>query len=128
MENCKVLSEYAQFIAKIREECIRLEKVKSDNRDILWQAINAATEYCIQNDILKDFLEKNRKEVMDVCLTEFNQERYNQIIREEGEVIGYIHMGEKMGLTSQDIIQFIVEETEISEEEAKRLYEEYKEK
>ena len=130
MENCKVLSEYAQFIAKIREECGRLEKAKSNNQDILRQAIDAATEYCIQNDILKDFLEKNRKEVMDVCLTEFNQERYNQIVREEGreegEVIGYIHMGEKMGLTSQDIIRFIVEETEISQEEAKRLYEEYK--
>ena len=86
---------------------------------------------------------------MDVLsLTEFNQERYYQIIREEGreeglqearremhekgcqegEVIGYIHMGEKMRLTSQDIIQFIVEETGVSSEEAKRLYEEYKEK
>ena len=49
MENCKVLSEYAQFIAKIREECGRLEKAKSNNQDILRQAIDAATEYCIQN-------------------------------------------------------------------------------
>ena len=48
--------------------------------------------------------------------------------REEGEVIGFIRMGKKMKLTALDIIHFIADETGVSEEEAKRLYEKCKSK
>ena len=88
VESCRALSDYAQFIAKIREFCRMLAAEKRKNQDIWKEAIDKATDYCIRNDILKEFLEKHRREVMDVCLTEFNQERYDQMIRAEAREEG----------------------------------------
>ena len=48
------------------------------------KAIDSAVVSCIQDDVLKEFLLKHRTEVLDVCITEFNKEVYENGIREEG--------------------------------------------
>ena len=39
---------------------------------------------CIRDDILKDFLEQYGKEVTGMCLTEFDEEKFRQMMIEEG--------------------------------------------
>lgn len=43
---------------------------------------------CIRDDILKDFLEQYGKEVTGMCLTEFDEEKFRQMMIEEGREEG----------------------------------------
>ncbi len=64
-------------------------------------AVNAAVDDCIRNDILKDFLTKNRSEVIDMVITEYNQAETMQLFLEEGIEIGDkrgFNRGHKKGL------------------------------
>lgn len=79
MERCQKLKEYAILIAKIREYNRSMELI---------HAIDKAVEECIPENVLRDFLEKHRREVCNMCLTEFDEERYRKIIREESCEIG----------------------------------------
>ena len=37
---------------------------------------------------LRDFLEQHRREVCDMCLTEFDEKKYEDVLREEGRKEG----------------------------------------
>ena len=80
LKKCKVLSDYAYFIAKIRHN---LEHMK------LEEAIMAAVEYCIKNDILKEFLLEQKSEVVAMSIYEYNEEYIRRTLLEEGQEIGY---------------------------------------
>ena len=47
-----------------------------------------AIDYCINHDILSEFLRKNRSEVLGMLLEEFDAEKYEKTIREEGREEG----------------------------------------
>ena len=47
-------------------------------------AVERAVTECINEEILKEFLEKNRAEVIKVCLYEYNQEEHMKFVKEEG--------------------------------------------
>ena len=51
-------------------------------------AIDNAVVRCIEDGGLKNFLLKNRTEVLDVCITEFNKEIYEEGILNEGIEMG----------------------------------------
>ena len=51
---------------------------------VLEEAVERAVTECINEEILRDFLEKNRAEVIKVCLYEYNQEEHMKFVREEG--------------------------------------------
>jgi len=70
----KTLSSYATLIAKIRE----YEKKHS-----LEKAIESAIKYCIDNNILKEYLEQNSSEVNSMLTTEFDLDEYTEVIRME---------------------------------------------
>jgi len=75
LRQCKKLGEYACFIEKVREQ-LRLEIE-------LAQAIDAAAEWCIQNDVLKEILMKNRAEVTELIFAEYDEERLREIDRKD---------------------------------------------
>ncbi len=52
------------------------------------QAVDCSVCYCIENDILKEFLQKHRSEVVDMCITEYNEKVFINGIREEGRQEG----------------------------------------
>lgn len=54
----------------------------------LKEAIDLAVRECIGENILRDFLEQHRKEVCDMCLTEFDEKKYEDVLREEGREEG----------------------------------------
>ena len=56
--------------------------------DDIKEAIDLAVRECIGENILRDFLEQHRREVCDMCLTEFDEKKYEDVLREEGREEG----------------------------------------
>ena len=75
MKKCKPLQDYAILVEKIREN---ISKGISAEK-----GIDRAEVECIREGILAEFLRKHRAEVLNVCLTEYDEERVLQSIREE---------------------------------------------
>lgn len=84
MDRCKTLREYAILVAKIRE----YQKIYSEPE----VAITAAIDECIEKNILYDFLLEHKAEVIDMCLTEYNEkevmEMFKQESFEDGKLVG----------------------------------------
>ena len=63
-------------------------------------AVEQAVTECIEENILGDFLRKNRTEAIEVCIFEYDEKREKELIRKaefaEGEKIGR-EAGEKIG-------------------------------
>ena len=68
MERCQTLYEYAQLVSSVRKYWER-------EKD-LTRAIDHAIEECIRNNILAEFLRKNRAEVVDMLLYEYDEEEF----------------------------------------------------
>ncbi|MGN0387186.1 MAG: hypothetical protein ACI4ER_00110 [Suilimivivens sp.] len=77
MEQCKILEDYAKFVAITRQFASEATDRKA--------ALNDAILYCIQNHILEEFLRKYRMEVLGMLLEEFDVNKYERSLREEGE-------------------------------------------
>lgn len=77
MEKCERLKEYAIFIARVRKYTV--ESVAN-----LEVAITYAMEECIKEGILADILTEQKSEVLELLLSTFNRELYEQGLREEG--------------------------------------------
>lgn len=75
LDKCRPLRDYTTFVNKVKELAVSTD---------FEQAIDNAVDYCIDNDVLKDYLIQNRAEVKDMCLTEFNEKVYEESIRSEG--------------------------------------------
>jgi predicted transposase/invertase (TIGR01784 family) len=89
---CETLDSYSIFMGKIREY---KKKKKS-----LEKAVKNAIEYCIEKNILKEFLEAHSSEVLNMLLTEWNQDEAIEVAREEGREDGReegIEIGLKQG-------------------------------
>jgi predicted transposase YdaD len=52
------------------------------------KAVDEAVKRCIKEDILRDFLKKHRAEVMNVCMTEYNEEVFVNGMLEAGRIEG----------------------------------------
>ena len=72
---CKRLHDYSFFISKIND--FSAEGIPLD------LAITAAIDYCIDEGILADILEKCRDEVFDMLLTEYDAKFHEDNIRKE---------------------------------------------
>ena len=64
-----------------------IRKNRSDGMEVE-QAVDKAVTYCINNNILSEFLIKHRAEVIDVCITEYDEQAFVNGIREEGRQEG----------------------------------------
>lgn len=76
MEKCRALEEYSQVAAATR----KYMAAEADTQT----ALNKAIDYCIENGILREILLKNRAEVLGMLLEEFDAEKYERTLREEG--------------------------------------------
>ena len=84
LDACKLLKEYMLLVNKIR-------KYTAGDGDIN-MAVEQAVAECIEENILADFLRKNRTEAIEVCIFEYDEKREKELIRKaefaEGERIG----------------------------------------
>ena len=77
---CRVLDEYMILVERIRD-------FLSENNDIA-KAVDAAVVSCINDGILTEFLSIHRSEVLDMCITEFDEKTFIEGIKEEGREEG----------------------------------------
>lgn len=94
---CEVLRHYTRFIELVRE----YNKITRD----LEVSINMAMDRCIEEGVLKDILLRQKKEGNNVFLTEFDQEKYDEIIRHDGEVRHMCKMIAKKRLTLEEALE-----------------------
>lgn len=84
MEQCSTLAGYSTLIEMVRS-------YQKEGLDLA-EAIDAACVYCIDHDILREFLLKNRNEVTKVLLTEYDAKKQRKMdirdAREEGKAEG----------------------------------------
>ena len=88
MEHCKTLREYSQFVAQVRQNKSTMD---------LNTAINHAVDDCIKNNILADFLRKNRAEVISMSIFEYDKEEEEKKLR-KAEYEAGVEAGEKSGI------------------------------
>lgn len=88
MERCRKLKEYAQFVAVIRRSL-----AEGINHQ---EAVEQAVEECIRKDILADVLRRNRSEIVDSILTEWDENEYREFLKKESLEDG-IKIGEERG-------------------------------
>ena len=109
--------EYAQLVSSVRKYWER-------EKD-LTRAIDHAIEECIRNNILAEFLRKNRAEVVDMLLYEYDEEEFIASEKElsfaEGEAKGraegraavsYTHLDVYKSQVKDFVLAETVEETE----------------
>lgn len=89
---CETLAGYAHFVSLARKYA------RTYSRS---EAVDLAVRHCINEGVLVDFLTENRAEVIDLFLTEWDEEKYRDLLRREAEEDGYIAgkaEGRKKGL------------------------------
>ncbi len=87
---CKKLNEYCEYV----------ELVRRYQKDMpIKEAVNSAVDYCIENNILSDFLRRNKEEAIMINLYEYDEELHMKTIREEGVEEG-IEKGIEKGINS----------------------------
>ena len=89
MQHCRKLKEYAQYVAKVRKYAEQLS---------LEDAVERAVTECIRENILADFLKKNRAEVVAMSIFEYDKVEEEKKLRKaefEAGVEQGIERGEK---------------------------------
>ncbi len=79
LERCKILSDYSKFVDRIR---------KYDTMDTE-EAVDRAVTECISEGILDELLTTYRREVVQMSIFEFDEEREMKLIREAERDAGY---------------------------------------
>ncbi len=78
LEACRDLREYSLFVDKTRE-FVRKNKGDVDS------GIKAAVDWCIANDILREFLQRERSEIIMLSIFEYNAEEEHRKILAEAD-------------------------------------------
>ena len=82
LEACKPLQEYTQFVEAVR----RHTKLDREN------GFKNAIKECIQNDILRDYLERKSREVMNMLIAEYDYDTDIAVQREEERETAFTEM------------------------------------
>ena len=98
--SCKTLREYMLYTEKVRGYAMQMP---------IEQAVERTITECIKEDILAEFLKKNRAEAMEVSIFEYNEELHLANLRREGYEEGLadgIERGISQGITQgvQDLL------------------------
>ena len=74
LEACRTLGEYAEYVSRVRRYAKEMP---------IGEAVERTIEECIREDILREFLEKNRAEANAVSIYEYNEEEHMRMERED---------------------------------------------
>lgn len=122
MKACKTLADYADFVQRIRE-------YKEKGMTIA-EAVDVVIEECIKENILKEFLIRNRSEARAVSIYEYNQEEHMRMEREqnfadgreeghaEGRVLEMVRLCREFGKDEDYILERLMREFDLEEESA----------
>ena len=80
MEQCRILREYAQYVAKVRNYVKEMG---------LNEAVERTVNECIQEGILADFLSRSRSEIIAMSIFEYDKEKEEKKLRKAEYEYGY---------------------------------------
>lgn len=136
LEKCRRLGEYTEFVTKVRKYLKEGGSVET--------AVRQAMEECLREEILVDVLTRCKTEVLEVLLTEYNEEETREYLRREAIEEG-LEQGLKQGLeqgleqgikalietcqkfkvSEQDTISQVAEKYKLDEMEVQKYMEKY---
>lgn len=104
MNSCHTLRDYSEYVARIRTYSAEMP---------LTDAVEKAITECIHENILRDFLLKNRAEAKAMSIYEYDEEKTLRMFREEGyedgerngKIQATIEMCLEFNLSSDAIVQ-----------------------
>ena len=124
MNACHTLRDYSEYVARIRTYSAEMP---------LTDAVEKAITECIHENILRDFLLKNRAEAKAMSIYEYDEEKTLRMFREEGyedgERNGKIQATSEMclefNLSSDAIVQKLMTKFQFSENQAQEYLDNY---
>lgn len=123
MNQCRILKEYAQYVAAVRRYAAAMD---------LDQAVERAVNECIREGILAEFLLGNRAEVISVSIFEYDKEKEEKKLRkaeyeagvqegiQKGRASEIIASGTELGISKEDTLKRLQEKLGISRAEAEK--------
>lgn len=124
MNACHTLRDYSEYVARIRTYSAEMP---------LTDAVEKAITECIHENILWDFLLKNRAEAKAMSIYEYDEEKTLRMFREEGYEYGErngkiqatIEMCLEFNLSSDAIVQKLMTKFQFSENQAQEYLDNY---
>ena len=120
MNACHTLRDYSEYVARIRTYSGELPFA---------DAVEKAITECIQENILQDFLLKNRAEAKAMSIYEYDEAKTMRMFRdegyEEGKIQTTIEMCLEFNLSSDEILQRLMTKFQLSENEAREYLDKY---
>ena len=78
-EKCRPMRDYMIFVDKVR---------RYSQEQTLEDAVERTIRECMEEDVMTDFLRRNKAEVVKMCLYEYDEEKQREFDREEGKEEG----------------------------------------
>ena len=124
MNACHTLRDYSEYVARIRTYSAEMP---------LTDAVEKAITECIHENILRDFLLKNRAEAKAMSIYEYEEEKTLRMFREEGyedgerngKIQATIEMCLEFNLSSDAIVQKLMTKFQFSENQAQEYLDNY---
>ena len=120
MNACHTLRDYSEYVARIRTYSAEMP---------LADAVEKAITECINENILRDFLLKNRAEAKAMSIYEYDEAKTMRMFRdegyEEGKIQTTIEMCFEFNLPSDDILQRLMTKFQLSESQAQEYLDKY---
>ena len=124
MNACHTLRDYSEYVARIRTYSAEMP---------LTDAVEKAITECIHENILRDFLLKNRAEAKAMSSYEYDEEKTFRMFREEGyedgerngKIQATIEMCLEFNLSSDAIVQKLMTKFQFSENQAQKYLDNY---
>ena len=124
MNACHTLRDYSEYVARIRTYSAEMP---------LTDAVEKAITECIHENILRDFLLKNRAEAKAMSIYEYDEEKTLRMFREEGyedgerngKIQATIEMCLEFTLSSDAIVQKLMTKFQFSENQAQEYLDNY---
>ena len=79
-KNCEPLYYYCEFVNQVKENLSQGMTFDS--------AVNEAVDFAIKGDFLEGFFREKRMKILDDIYTEFDQESYDETLRNDGRIEG----------------------------------------
>ena len=120
-ETDDIIGEYVTFTKVYNEQC----KIHGRTE----QAVRETIRICKDKNVLKEYLESREKEVIDMMVTLFDEEKimkaHDKTILEQGVVEGIVKMCKRYNGTIQEAVDQVMEELEYDEETATEAIKKY---
>jgi hypothetical protein len=90
LRRSETLDGYSVFVAKVREYDAEImgERKRALTQDEAKTAMRRAIQWCIAHNVLKQFLETNSSEVLNMLITEWDWDKYVEVQKQEAAEAG----------------------------------------